>query len=85
MKFLHYQLNLDPNNVVEVALDSQANVRLLDDINFRSYQRGATHRYFGGLAERSPMQLRAPHSGHWNLVIDLGGYPGTVRASVRVI
>lgn len=85
MNFLHYQLNLSPNDVVEVTLDSQANIRLFDDINFHRFQRGATASYSGGLVERSPVRFKAPHTGHWNLVIDRGGYPGTVRASVRVI
>jgi hypothetical protein len=27
----------------------------------------------------------APHPGHWHLVVDLGGYPGTVRGNARVL
>ena len=71
--------------MVEVTLDQQANVKLLDDINYRYYQRGERHTYYGGLAKKSPVHLRPPHSGHWHLAIDFGGYSGTVAASVRVI
>ncbi len=85
MNFLHYDLNLSSNDVVEVNLDKQANVRLLDDINFSKYKSGQQHKYYGGLAKVNPIRISTPHSGHWNLVIDLGGYPGTVRASVRTI
>jgi hypothetical protein len=85
MNFLHYELTLGAEDIIEVTLDKQANVRLVDDINFHSYRRGAAHRYFGGLAKQSPVRLKAPHAGKWHLVIDLGGYAGTVRASVRVI
>lgn len=85
MKFLHYNFDLSPNQLVEVTLDKPANVRLLDDSNFHSYRRRAAHKYFGGLAKQSPVKLRAPSMGHWHLVIDLGGYAGEVRASVRVI
>jgi hypothetical protein len=85
MNYLHYDLNLSPNDIVEVSLDKQANVRLLDDFNFSKYRSGQQHTYYGGLATVNPVRLSAPHTGHWNLVIDLGGYPGTVRASVRVI
>jgi len=85
MNYLHYDLQLGPNDAVEVTLDKQANVRLLDDLNYSSYRRGEQHRYYGGLATKSPVRLSAPHSGHWHLVIDLGGYGGTVRASVRTI
>lgn len=83
MNFLHYDLQLDPGDVVEVTLDRQANVRLLDEINFSKYKRGEKHTYYGGLAVKSPVRLAAPRAGHWHLVIDLGGYAGRVRASVH--
>ncbi len=85
MNYLHYELELTPGDVVEVTLDKQANVRLLDEMNFSNYKRGERHTYHGGLAKESPVRLPAPHPGHWHLVIDLGGYSGTVRASVRTL
>lgn len=85
MNYLHYEFDLNQGDVVEVTLDKQANVRLLDDANFANYHRGGQHRYYGGLAEQSPVRIRAPRAGHWHLVIDLGGYGGTVRASARVL
>lgn len=85
MKFLHYDFHLNSNDVVEVTLDKQANVQLVDDINFSSYKRGQRFRYYGGLAKQSPVRISPPHAGHWNLVIDLGGYAGSVNASVKVI
>lgn len=85
MKFLHYELNLTPNDCVQVTLDKQANVVLLDTPNFQNYRSGRKYNYYGGLAKGSPLNLSAPHSGKWHLVIDTGGYAGTVRASVQVI
>lgn len=85
MNFIHYEFQLTSNDIVEVTLDKQANVRLMDDINFMKYKQGDRHSYFGGLAKVSPVRLTAPHTGHWHVVIDLGGYAGTVRASARVI
>ena len=85
MNFLHYDLNVGSNESVEVTLDRQANVRLLDDANFSRYREGKQHTYYGGLTKTSPVHLKPPHSGHWHVVIDLGGYAGTVRASVRVL
>ena len=38
---------------------------------------------FGGFAPDSPATLKSPAAGHWHLVIDLGGYPGSVGASVK--
>ena len=85
MNFLHYELSLGSDEVVEVSLDRQANVRLLDGPNYEHYKRGRRHNYHGGLVTQSPFRVVAPHPGHWHLVIDLGGYSGTVRASVRTI
>lgn len=85
MNYLHYDLQLTADQVIEVTLDKQANVRLLDESNFSKYKRGERHQYFGGLTKNSPAHLKPPRPGKWHLVIDLGGYPGTVRASVRAI
>jgi hypothetical protein len=56
----------------------------MDDGNFHRYQQGQEHRYYGGLAQRSPAVIRPSHGGRWHVTIDLGGYSGNVRASVRV-
>ena len=85
MNFLHYELTLDINDVVVVGLDRQANVRLLDETNYSRYKRGDQHTYHGGLAKTSPARVKAPRAGKWHLVVDLGGFPGTVRASVNVV
>jgi Domain of unknown function (DUF1883) len=85
MNYLHYDLDLNPGEVVEVDLDKQANVRLLDDTNFSRYKKGERHDYFGGRAVKSPARIHAPHAGRWHLVVDLGGYSGQVRAAVRTV
>jgi len=85
MNYLHYDLTLTTGDVVEVTLDKQANVRLMDDTNFSNYKSGQRATSYGGLAKQSPVRIAAPHAGHWHVVIDLGGYAGTVRASVRTL
>lgn len=85
MNYLHYDLNFQPGEIVEVTLDKQANIKLLDDTNFANYMRGARHTFYGGLARQSPARLAPPRPGHWHLVIDLGGYAGSVQASVRTL
>lgn len=85
MNYLHYQLHVGANELIQISLDRQAYVRLLDDVNYGLYRKGARYRYYGGLAKQSPVTVRAPRPGRWHLVIDLGGFAGTVRASVRTI
>jgi hypothetical protein len=85
MRFLHYDFRAGPSDIIEVTLDRQANVRLLDSVNFQRYRQGRDHRYYGGLAQVSPFRLTPPHEGQWHVAVDLGGYDGSVRASARLI
>lgn len=87
MKFIHNDLgNRKSGEIVEVTLSgSAANVRLMDSSNFSSYKSGRNHRYYGGLAQRSPVRLQIPHSGHWYVTVDMQGLRGNVRSSVRLL
>ncbi|NOH01164.1 MAG: DUF1883 domain-containing protein [Chloroflexi bacterium] len=87
MNFTHYDLgNRSGGEIVEVTLSGNAaNVRLMDSSNFQSFRAGRKHRYFGGHAKQSPVRLQIPHSGHWHIAIDLGGYKGTVRSSIQIL
>jgi len=87
VKFTHYKLgHVASGSVVEVALQgSAANVRLMDQSNFNNYKAGRRHRYHGGLAKSSPVQLRVPHSGTWHVTVDMQGLRGTVRSDIRII
>ena len=87
MKFTHYDLGYrDRGDVVEVVLSANAaNVRLLDWSNFASYRNGRKHRYFGGLAQSSPVRLTIPNPGHWHIAVDMQGLRGSVRSSLRML
>ncbi len=85
MDFLHADFRGKANDVAIVTLDNQANVILLDDINFSEYKQGRSSKYYGGWACRSPVRLNPPHYGHWHVVVDLGGNVGAVRAGIRFV
>ncbi len=85
MKFLDHPFHADAGDIIEVTLDTRANVRLFDDTNFSRFRRGQQARGYGGGATGSPVRLAVPRSGHWHAVVDLGGNAGTVRASARLI
>jgi hypothetical protein len=84
MKYLHWDFNAGPDNVICVDLQMAANVVLLDDINYSAFRRGCSYRYFGGYYRQTPVRLSPPHSGHWHVVVHLGGYAGRVAANVAV-
>lgn len=87
MKFTSYDLGYrSGGEIVEVTLSgTEANVRLMDSSNFQSFRAGRQHKYIGGHTKQSPVRLQIPHSGSWHVTIDLGGYGGTIRSSVRVL
>ena len=84
MNYLHHEFDAGPDDVLEVTLQGRANVLLLDDENYEKYKAGYRHTATqGGWAKVSPVHFVPPRQGHWHVVIDLGGYPGKVTASVR--
>lgn len=86
MKFMHYEWSdIGPEDVIEITLSKQANVRLLDDANYHRYRRGASYNFKGGTQVETPAHLSPPHQGHWHLVVDLKGYAGSVAVDVRLI
>jgi len=85
MEHLYYDLGQQKKGAVAVVtLDKQANVRLMTGSNYRAFKSGRQSRFHGGLAKRSPARLAIPSNDHWYVVIDFGGLPGRVRASVQV-
>ena len=86
MKYSYYDLgNRNKGEIVEVKLSVAANVRLMDPSNYYSYRNGRRHHYYGGYVKRSPYRIAIPSSGHWYLTIDLGGYSGTIKHSMRIL
>jgi hypothetical protein len=83
--FVKYDLGqLPAKSIVTVTLAHRANVHLVDSPNFDRYRRGESFRGIGGEAVRSPVSLETPSSGHWYVVLDLGGARGTIESSVSV-
>ncbi|MCS3870105.1 hypothetical protein J3D55_003021 [Chryseobacterium ginsenosidimutans] len=87
MNYQSYNLgNLEGGEIVEVILrGNSANVKLLDNANFGNYKSGRKYNYYGGHVTKSPFKIKVPHYGSWYVVIDLGGYSGSINSSVRVI
>lgn len=85
MQHLYFDLKQQRKGAVAVVtLDKQANVRLMTASNYRALKAGRRFSFQGGRATKSPVRLAIPSSGHWFVVVDLGGLAGRVRASVAV-
>ena len=85
VNFLHKDFHLEAGDEIEVTFNHPANVQLLDIENYEAYRQGKPYQYHGGYATESPVRLPAPAAGTWHLVVDLGGAPGSVRASYRLL
>ncbi len=87
MKYQKYDLGqLDGNAVVEVTLKGNAaNVLLMDNTNFQKYRNGQQYKYYGGHIKQSLCKIPVPYSGIWYIIINLGGYSGSIRSSVRIL
>ena len=82
MNFLHSRVHVEEGGAVVVKLHgAEANVRVMDDINFRRFRSGVGHRYYGGQYGQSPAIIHPPSGGDWNVVIDDAG---EVTAAVQV-
>lgn len=82
---LHADFHLDRGDIVRITIDRQANVMLLDDFGYNDYKSGRQFRGVGGNYRTSPINIAAPSTGHWHVVIDLGGGSGTIKHSINVI
>ena len=85
MNFLHSREHLNEGDIVEVDCSHQCNVRLTTDTNFANFKRGRAHQYFGGFYKMLPARIAAPHTGYWNITIDLGGGSANIRHSINII
>jgi hypothetical protein len=84
MNYLHSEYDLEAGDVVVVDLNNQANVMLMDGANYDAYRNNRNYRYYGGFAEKAPARIGVPRKGHWYVVVNLGGYAGSVSARVHI-
>lgn len=86
MKFIYKDLGYrQKGEVVQVDLTNGANVRLMDSANFSNYKNGHKHRYYGGLAKKSPVRLAIPNTGSWYVTVDTLGLRNGTRASIKMV
>ncbi|WP_336937091.1 DUF1883 domain-containing protein [Acinetobacter modestus] len=83
--FIHAREYLHTGDVVQLECDTQCNFMIMDDSNFARYKRRDSFNYFGGHFTHFPAQIAAPHTGNWNVVIDLGGGRANIRYNLSVI
>jgi hypothetical protein len=85
MEHLAFDLGQQPKGAtVQVTLGTAANVKLMCHTDYRAYAADRDCHGYGGYYDRSPAVLVIPDTDYWHVAVDLGGFAGTVQASVRV-
>lgn len=87
MEYQEYDLGpLDEGSIVRVNLTgTEANVELVDPTNRLEFKAGRRHNYYGGHYKQSPAIIPVPRTGHWYVMVHLGGFGGRVGSSVEIL
>ena len=84
MKYSYEEGNFRKGDILGITIDRKVNIYLLDSDNFIRYRNNNSFKYYGGSADSSPYTITVPSSGHWYIVIDLGGGAGILNYSIKV-
>lgn len=84
MKYSYKDGNFRKGDILNITIDRKVNIYLMDDINFSKYRNGSSFEFYGGETVSSPYNIAVPRTGHWYIVIDLGGGTGILNYSIKV-
>lgn len=85
MKYTYKDGNFRKGDILIITVDRKVNIYLLDSTNFQRYKNGNGFEYFSSSANGSPYNITVPMSGHWYIVLDLGGGSGILNYSIKVL
>ncbi|OOM82559.1 hypothetical protein CLPUN_00710 [Clostridium puniceum] len=84
MKYTYKDNNFKKGDMLSIVVDRKVNIYLMDYINFSRYKSNNSCEYYGGIANSSPYNISIPRTGHWYIVLDLGGDIGILNYSIKV-
>lgn len=84
MEYIHKRKYIEFGKTVTIEVNIQANVLLMEDDDFNRFRTNRRHNHYGGLTRLTPYRINVPHSGYWNIVIDLDGFDGPVSHSINI-
>lgn len=83
MKYTYEDGNFKRGDILSVTVDRKVNIYLMDNLNFSRYKNNRSCEYYRGTSNSSPYNIKVPSTGHWYIVIDLGG-TGILNYSIKV-
>ena len=84
MKYSYEEGTFRKGDILSIVIDRKVNIYLMDNENFSRYKNNNSFEYYGGVASKSPYNITVPRTGHWYIVIDLGGGTGILNYSIKV-
>lgn len=80
---IHARNYLEKESVIRVHLKDACWVRVMDDMNYNRFRRSEDYRAIVDVVSISPHDVVVPHSGMWNVVLDLNGSAGNIRHRIE--
>lgn len=84
MKYSYEEGNFRKDDILSIKIDRKVNIYLMDNSNFSRYKNNWNFEHYGGAANTSPYNIKVPRTGHWYIIIDLGGGTGILNYSIKV-
>ena len=87
MKYLYKQFQAKKKEILHVDLDRSTKVKFMTALEYKRYQQGRTHTYFGGTYDAGDVRFVVPFDSVWTVVVEKGGHgaPLDVSAKCRVL
>lgn len=83
MKFLYKKYQAKKKEIIEVKTDARTKVKFLTAYDFNLYQKGKTHRYYGGTFEAGTIKFVCPFDSVWHAVVEQGTYSNPLHVSAN--
>lgn len=85
MKYTYKDGNFKKGDILIITVDRRVNIYLVDSNNFQRYKNGNSFEYYSSKSASSPYNITVPSTGHWYIVLDLGGGTGILNYSINVL
>ena len=87
MRFLYKKYQAKKKEIIQVTTDGRTKVKFLTARDFKQYQRGRTHRYYGGTFDAGEVKFVCPFDSVWHAVVEQGSYsePIEIAASCSLL
>lgn len=81
MRFLYKKYQAKKKEIIQVRTDGRTKVKFLTARDFKQYQRGKTHRYYGGTFDAGEVKFVCPFDSVWHAVVEQGTYSEPINIS----